>query len=50
MVALLVNSISRLVFLTFGAVAFRKKAYNSIEDLQKDLDQWIYSYNYERTH
>ncbi len=32
----------------FYAVAFRKKSYNSIEDLQKDLDQWIDSYNYER--
>ncbi|EKO33134.1 integrase core domain protein [Leptospira sp. Fiocruz LV3954] len=32
----------------FYAVAFRKKLYNSIEDLQKDLDQWIDSYNYER--
>lgn len=29
----------------FYAVAFRKKLYNSIEDLQKDLDQWIDSYN-----
>ncbi|EQA71680.1 integrase core domain protein [Leptospira noguchii serovar Panama str. CZ214] len=25
----------------FYAVAFRKKVYNSIEDLQKDLDQWM---------
>lgn len=34
----------------FYAIAFRKKVYNSIEDLQKDLDQWIDSYNNERTH
>lgn len=34
----------------FYAIAFRKKGYNSIEDLQKDLDQWIDSYNFERTH
>ncbi|EKO04927.1 integrase core domain protein [Leptospira interrogans str. C10069] len=30
----------------FYAIAFRKKIYYSIEDLQKDLDQWIDSYNY----
>ncbi|EKR99739.1 integrase core domain protein [Leptospira mayottensis 200901122] len=34
----------------FYAIAFRKKVYNSIEDLQKDLDQWIDSYNKERPH
>nr|WP_061246603.1 IS481 family transposase [Leptospira interrogans] len=34
----------------FYAIAFRKKVYNSIEDLQKDLDQWSDSYNNERTH
>jgi len=34
----------------FYAVAFRKKLYNSIEELQKDLDEWIEQYNRERTH
>lgn len=34
----------------FYQVAFRKKVYKTIEDLQRDLDDWIYKYNYERTH
>ncbi len=32
------------------AVAFRKKIYKSIEELQNDLDDWLKHYNYERTH
>lgn len=27
----------------------RKKIYKTIEELQKDLDDWIYKYNYEIT-
>jgi transposase InsO family protein len=34
----------------FYAVAFRKKIYSSIEQLQEDLDTWISQYNNERTH
>ncbi len=34
----------------FYAVAFRKKIYTSIEELQHDLDEWLYHYNNERTH
>ena len=34
----------------FYAVAFRKKLYNSIDELQVDLDNWIRWYNEERTH
>jgi len=34
----------------FYAIAFRKKLYNSLEDLQKDLDEWIHYYNNERAH
>lgn len=34
----------------FYAVAFRKKIYASIEELQQDIDQWIQHYNEERTH
>ena len=34
----------------FYAIAFRKKIYNSIDELQGDLDQWINYYNNERTH
>ena len=34
----------------FYQVAFRKKLYRSIEELQSDLDAWIEQYNTERTH
>lgn len=34
----------------FYATAFRKKLYNSIEELQADLDAWILDYNEQRTH
>ena len=34
----------------FYHVAFRKKVYESLEELQKDADQWIEYYNRERTH
>ncbi|SEO21373.1 Integrase core domain-containing protein, partial [bacterium A37T11] len=34
----------------FYAVAFRKKVYRSIVDLQTDLDKWLTYYNEERTH
>jgi transposase InsO family protein len=34
----------------FYRVAFRKKLYASIEELQNDLDLWIKTYNEERPH
>jgi transposase InsO family protein len=34
----------------FYQVTFRKKLYSSMEELQKDLDEWIEYYNNERTH
>ena len=34
----------------FYRIAFRKKIYNTLEELQKDLDEWISHYNEERTH
>ena len=34
----------------FYAVAFRKKIYRSIEEIQTDLNNWIRYYNNERTH
>lgn len=33
----------------FYQVTFRKKLYENIEDLQKDLDEWLHLYNNERT-
>ena len=34
----------------FYQVTFRKKIYKTIDDLQKDFDQWIDYYNIESTH
>lgn len=34
----------------FYQVTFRKKIYDDIEELQKDLDEWMHYYNNERTH
>lgn len=34
----------------FYRVAFRKKVYLSIDELQIDLDQWLWHYNNQRTH
>ena len=34
----------------FYRVAFRKKVYSSIEELQVDVDVWLREYNEERTH
>lgn len=34
----------------FYQITFRKKIYNDMEELQKDLDEWLEQYNNERTH
>jgi transposase InsO family protein len=34
----------------FYSVAFRKKLYHSLEDLQVDLDLWLQEYNEQRAH
>lgn len=34
----------------FYAIAFRKKVYTSLSELQNDLDEWLDWYNRERTH
>jgi hypothetical protein len=34
----------------FYAVAFRKKLYTSLEEMQADLDEWMSYYNHKRTH
>jgi len=34
----------------FYAIAFRKKVYNNLDELQVDLDNWMHWYNHERTH
>jgi len=34
----------------FYEVAMRKKIYNSVDELQGDLDIWLHYYNHERPH
>lgn len=34
----------------FYQVTFRKKIYTTLDELQKDLDDWLYYYNHQRTH
>jgi len=34
----------------FYQIAFRKKIYQSIDELQEDVDRWIQEYNNERPH
>lgn len=34
----------------FYKITFRKKIYSTLDDLQKDLDDWLVHYNNERTH
>ena len=34
----------------FYQVAFRKKLYGSLVELQVDLDAWLITYNEQRTH
>ena len=34
----------------FYAVAFRKRLYESLDTIQKDLDNWVNYYNNERPH
>jgi transposase InsO family protein len=34
----------------FYDTAMRKKIYTSLDELQKDLDSWLYYYNHERSH
>ncbi len=40
----------RTVLEEFHRIAFRKKVYRGIEDLQADLDAWVTSYNENRPH
>ena len=34
----------------FYSIAFRKKLYSSLEDLQADVDAWLQQYNENRPH
>jgi len=40
----------RTILAEFYQIALRKKIYETLEELQVDLDEWIDEYNNERTH
>jgi hypothetical protein len=40
----------KTVLQEFYQVAFRKKLYGSLQELQEDLDAWLIEYNERRTH
>jgi transposase InsO family protein len=44
------ESFHKTVLQEFYQVAFRKKIYKTLEDLQADLDEWVRQYNEERPH
>ena len=46
----IVERFHKTVLNEFYRVAFRKKIYGSLAELQADLDTWIQSYNEERSH
>ena len=45
-----VERFNRTVLDEFFRPAFRRTFYESIQQLQKDLDKWLYHYNHERPH
>ena len=40
----------RTVLDEFYRIAFRKKIYHTLDELQADLDTWLVEYNYRRPH
>src|ERR1700759_5000762 len=46
----IVERFHKTVLDEFYRIAFRKKIYGSIAELQTDLDRWVQSYNEERPH
>ncbi len=46
----IVERFHKTILNEFYRIAFRKKIYASIEELQADVDEWIREYNVERTH
>ncbi len=46
----IVERLHKTMLNEFYRIAFRKKIYHSIAELQADLDEWVESYNNERPH
>ena len=45
-----VERFNRTILEEFFRVKFREKLYESVESLQKDLDEWLHFYNTQRPH
>ncbi len=48
--SLICERFHKTILQEFYQVAFRRKLYLSLEELQTDLDAWLACYNNERTH
>lgn len=46
----IVERLHKTMLNEFYRIAFRKKIYHSIDELQADLDGWLRAYNAERPH
>jgi len=44
------EALHKTVLNEFYRITFRKKLYQSLQELQSDLDDWFDEYNHERTH
>jgi len=45
----LCEKMNQILLEEFWQVAFRKKLYRTLEEIQRDLDEWLYDYNNRRT-
>ncbi|MCL4146813.1 UNVERIFIED_CONTAM: hypothetical protein GTU68_021358 [Idotea baltica] len=46
----IVERFHKTILNEFYQITFRKKVYSTLEQLQADLDEWLVTYNTERTH
>lgn len=46
----IVERFHKTILEEFYKIAFRKKIYQSLDEMQKDLDDWVDYYNHQRTH
>jgi transposase InsO family protein len=46
----IVERFHRTILNEFYQITFRKKIYTTLDELQKDLDDWLHYYNHQRTH
>lgn len=46
----IVERFHKTILEEFYQIAFRKKIYQTLEEIQVDLDNWVQDYNFKRTH